>query len=69
LYTKKYSNSTTSTPVSNTALLGKPGQCSVDLLITQNMRVGARNGRINNYSKLLSQSKEIMREVKILQNI
>jgi hypothetical protein len=57
----------TTTPVSNTALLGKPGQCSVDLLITQNMRVGARNGRINNYSRTTIASKEVMREVKILQ--
>jgi murein L,D-transpeptidase YcbB/YkuD len=48
-------------------LLGKPGQCSVDLLITQNMRVGARNGRINNYSRTTIASKEVMREVKILQ--
>lgn len=58
---------TTIKPISNTASLGKPGQCSVDLLITQNMRVGARNGRINNYSRTTIASKEVMREVKILQ--
>jgi peptidoglycan hydrolase-like protein with peptidoglycan-binding domain len=31
------------------------------------MRVGARNGRINNYSRTTIASKEVMREVKILQ--
>jgi hypothetical protein len=54
-------------PISNTASLGKPGQCSTDLIITQDMRAGARNGRINNYSKATIAKKEIMREVKILQ--
>lgn len=55
------------TPITSSPSLGKPGQCSADLLITQNMRVGARNGRINNYSRITIANKEIMREVKILQ--
>jgi hypothetical protein len=50
-----------------TKTLGKPGQCSADLLITQDMRAGARNGRINNYSRTTITNKEVMREVKILQ--
>lgn len=58
---------TTIKPISNTASLGKPGLCSAELIITQDMRAGARNGRINNYSKATIIKKEIMREVKILQ--
>ncbi len=62
-------NTTTSSPVitSTTPILGNPGQCSSDLLITQNMKMGARNGRINNYSRVTIANKEILREVKILQ--
>lgn len=58
---------TTIKPVSSTASLGKPGLCSADLIITQDMRAGARNGRINNYSRATIAKKEIAKEVKILQ--
>lgn len=58
---------TTIKPVSNTASLGKPGLCSTDLIITQDMRTGARNGLINNYSRATITKKEIVKEVKILQ--
>lgn len=51
----------------STKTLGNPGQCSADMILTQNMRVGAHNGRINNYSRMTIANKEIMREVKILQ--
>jgi hypothetical protein len=58
---------TTIKPISNTASLGKPGLCSAELIITQDMRAGARNGRINNYSRTTIAKKEIAKEVKILQ--
>lgn len=66
-FCKPYYVTPISIPVSNTETLGKPGQCSADLLITQDMRAGARNGRINNYSQSTIVKKEIVREVKILQ--
>lgn len=59
--------STSTTQSTTGSSLGKPGQCSADLLITQDMRAGARNGLINNYSRATIAKKEIMREVKILQ--
>jgi peptidoglycan hydrolase-like protein with peptidoglycan-binding domain len=48
--------------VSNTnPSLGKPGMCSADLILTQNLKAGARNGLYNSYTK------GIVKEVKILQ--
>lgn len=42
--------------------------CPSHLILTQNMRVGGRDGRINNYSKTTLLNKEILKEAKILQN-
>ncbi len=45
----------------NTSILGEAGLCSVDQIITQNLRAGARNGVYHPYTKA------IVKEVKLLQ--
>ena len=44
-----------------TLTLGKTGTCPAELIITQNMRSGARNGKYHTYTKA------VVKEVKILQ--
>ncbi|MCX6757535.1 MAG: BspA family leucine-rich repeat surface protein [Candidatus Nomurabacteria bacterium] len=47
--------------INNIPVLGAPGKCAPELIITQNLKAGSRNGKYNSYTR------GIVKEVKILQ--